>query len=287
MLDIIYRYDPDHPSLREPRTPSEAKKLLERGNRDFAHLLDSNYRMEEGQRVIPFDLSGLGLDGSGDVPTQRPFAAVLGCADARVPIEMIFNQGSNSLFVVRVAGNVLGSECEGSLDYAAENFSATMKVIVVLGHTRCGAVSAAVDSFLDPAKYLHVSQHDNLRIILDRLFISVRVSGMALDRVHGPKIKAKAGYRDALVEMTVVVNAALAAHTIAKDLATPGRRLLYGVYDLGSRLVRLPLAAPGEDPLQDAGLFDPPSGEKEFEALADKLANSNRVRHMLRLPATT
>ena len=286
MLDIIYRYDPDHPNLREPATPEEAKALLEQGNRDFAHLLDKSYRFEEGQRVIPFDLSELGLDDGGGVPVQRPFAAVLGCADARVPIEMIFNQGSNSLFVVRVAGNVLGSECEGSLDYAAENFSHSMKLIVVLGHTRCGAVSAAVDSFLDPAKYLHVAQHDNLRIILDRLFISVRVSVMALERAYGETVKTKAGYRDALVEMAIVVNAALAAHTIRKDLGTANRHLLYGVYDLRSRLVRLPLAAHDEDALQDAGLYEPPGDEKAFEELAARLAHSPRTVHFLGLLTT-
>jgi len=281
MLDIIYRYDPEHPSLRAPRTAAQAKKLLEEGNRTFARLTDPGCMSADEDRVIPFDLSDMGLDEEGGgVPMQRPFAAVLGCADARVPIEMIFNQGSNALFVVRVAGNVLGAECEGSLDYAAAHFP-SMKVVVVLGHTRCGAVAAAVEAFLDPAEYLKIAGNDNLRVILDRLLISVRIASKALEGAWGAKVSRKKGYQDALVDVSVAVNAALAAHTLQHDLGGAGRRLLYGVYDLGSRLVRLPLAGPGEDLLTDSGLYDPPKDAAGFEELAGRLAGSGRTRWLL------
>ncbi|MBS1826258.1 MAG: hypothetical protein JST93_13130 [Acidobacteria bacterium] len=282
MLDIIYRYDPEHPSLRAPRTPAEAKKLLEEGNRVFARLSDPNAaKSGPAERVIPFDLSDMGLDEAGeDVPKQQPFAGVLGCADARVPVEMIFNQGSNALFVVRVAGNVLGAECEGSLDYAAGHFP-SMKLVVVLGHTRCGAVQAAANAFLKPEGYLAVAQNDNLRVILDRLLISVRIASQALEAEWGSRVRAKRRYTDALVDMSVSVNAALAAHTLRHDLGSAARRLLYGVYDLGSRLVRLPLGGPGDE-LTDAGLYDPPKDAKGFEELAGRLAGSRRTGWLLK-----
>jgi hypothetical protein len=152
---------------------------------------------------------------------------------------------------------------------------------VVLGHTRCGAVAAATSAFLRPAEYIEVAKNDNLRVILDRLFASVRVASIALEAEWGSRVRTKKGYQDALVDMTVSVNAALAAHTLREDLGAPGRRLLYGVYDLGSRLVRLPQAAPGEDLFSDAGLYDPPTDAKGFEALAGRLAASHRTRHTL------
>jgi carbonic anhydrase len=73
---------------------------------------------------------------------QRPFAAVLGCADSRVPPEVLFDQGLGDLFVVRVAGNVADDGSLGSLEYAAEHLG--VRLVVVLGHERCGAVQAAL-----------------------------------------------------------------------------------------------------------------------------------------------
>src|SRR5207342_3649559 len=125
----------------------------------------------------PVDPRDLGLaSGSGAMPKQRPFAAILGCSDARVPVELIFNEGPNDLFVVRVAGNGLGSEVLGSLKYAVENLGGCLKLIVVLGHSGCGAVSAAVDVFLDPTRYLALATSHSLRNILDRLLVVVQAS---------------------------------------------------------------------------------------------------------------
>ena len=77
------------------------------------------------QRVIRVDPSDLGLATSASgAAKQRPYAAVLGCSDARVPIELIFNEGPNDLFVVRVAGNGLGTEVLGSLKYAVDHLAA-------------------------------------------------------------------------------------------------------------------------------------------------------------------
>ncbi len=73
---------------------------------------------------------------------QAPCAAVVACSDSRVPPELLFDQGLGDLFVVRVAGNVIGGDALGSLEYAAEHLE--VPVIVVLGHSRCGAVAAAI-----------------------------------------------------------------------------------------------------------------------------------------------
>ncbi|WP_025662042.1 carbonic anhydrase [Rhizobium sp. IBUN] len=144
-------------------------------------------------------------------PSQRPFAAVLGCSDARVPLELIFNEGPNDLFVIRVAGNGLGSDVLGSLKYAVEHLGGTLKLIVVLGHSGCGVVSAAVDVFLNPGMYLSLVDRHSLREILDRLLVVVHVSAQKLQAAFGPDILQRAGYRQALIETSVVVNAALAA----------------------------------------------------------------------------
>lgn len=75
---------------------------------------------------------------------QAPFAVVLGCSDSRVPVELVFDQGLGDLFVIRVAGNVAAPSQIGSIEYAAAQLGA--RLVVVLGHTRCGAVAASVDA---------------------------------------------------------------------------------------------------------------------------------------------
>ena len=110
---------------------------------------------------------------------------MLGCSDARVPIELIFNEGPNDLFVVRVAGNGLGGEVLGSLKYAVEHLGGSLKLIVVLGHSGCGAVSAAVDVFLKPEAYLDARGQAHLRGILDRLLVVVHAAAKRMAAVHG------------------------------------------------------------------------------------------------------
>src|SRR4051812_43943579 len=105
MFDIIYRYDPDHPQERRPPgNPDEARRLLEDGNQAFASLAAGT---GDQVRIVPMELADVGRAESGGVPVQQPFAAVLGCADARVPTELIFGRACNELFVVRVAGNII------------------------------------------------------------------------------------------------------------------------------------------------------------------------------------
>jgi carbonic anhydrase len=104
-------------------------------------LKDGNARSVGGKTTHPHqDAARRALTaGQG----QHPFAAVLSCSDSRVPVELIFDQGIGDLFVVRVAGNVAATDEIGSLEYAVDHLGAP--VVVVLGHSQCGAVTAAVE----------------------------------------------------------------------------------------------------------------------------------------------
>src|SRR5580704_8769900 len=73
---------------------------------------------------------------------QRPFAIILGCSDSRTPVEILFDQGFGDLFVVRIAGNIVAPSIVGSIEFAASQFGT--RLVVVMGHTQCGAISATV-----------------------------------------------------------------------------------------------------------------------------------------------
>src|SRR5436190_16552351 len=151
-MQIEYRDTPgDEAPTREPAYADEAIAWLESGNRQFAGLASGQIDVPEAG--IPFVINAdFGVRSVvRAAPEQRPFGLVLGCSDARVPIELVFGRAVNDLFVVRVAGNTIGDDAIASLTYAADQF-ATAKTIVVLGHTQCGAVAAAVDVFLKPRR---------------------------------------------------------------------------------------------------------------------------------------
>lgn len=90
-------------------------------------------------------------------PRQTPFAAFLGCADSRVPIEIVFDQGFGDLFVTRIAGNVASSENIGSLEFGTQVLGC--KVLYVLGHTACGAVTATMKREAVPGQISSLFQH--------------------------------------------------------------------------------------------------------------------------------
>lgn len=98
---------------------------------------------------------------------QEPFAIILGCSDSRVPAEMVFDQGLGDLFVIRVAGNIVAPSQVGSVEFAAARFDT--RLVVVLGHSRCGAILATLDELRAPSE----SQSRNLRSIVDRVRPSV------------------------------------------------------------------------------------------------------------------
>jgi carbonic anhydrase len=279
-IDIVYRFDPAHPLRRPvPRTSAEALRRLLRGNRAFAGLVDARPGRPP---VIWLDADDVGHGVEpGKAPAQRPFAAVLGCSDARVPTEMVFQERSNDLFVVRIAGNGLDNGCIGSLRYAEDHFSDSLRLVVVLGHSRCGAVTAAVDAFLAPKSYLPLASNYPLRAIVDSILVAVRTASLALEAAHADGVTSRPGYRAALVETTSILNAALAAYALREELETRTCRVVFGVYDLTTRFVGVPRGSAHRAAPRSPELLPPPRSHGQLRRLAMEVAGSRRVRSLL------
>ena len=150
---------------------SEALQRLREGNRRFVKEATSRHSFEWTE-------------------AQEPFAIILGCADSRVPAEIVFDQGLGDLFVIRVAGNIVAPSQVGSVEFAAERYHT--RLVVVLGHSQCGAVLATLEELQRPSD----SQSRNLRSIVDRVRPSVEPL-LAGPHSHDP---------NALVEQAVRAN---------------------------------------------------------------------------------
>ncbi len=105
---------------------------------------------------------------------QHPYATILSCSDSRVPPELIFDAGFGELFIIRVAGNVIAPEVAGSLQYAARHLQTPL--FVVLGHTGCGAVAAAIDTRLHGTR-----QHSRIQILVDSILPGLAALDSQLD----------------------------------------------------------------------------------------------------------
>jgi carbonic anhydrase len=133
----------------------DALTRLRDGNRRFVESMQAG-SAPNGQfrRVLPGQI-------------QQPFAIILGCSDSRVPAELVFGQGFGDLFVIRIAGNIVAPSQVGSVEFAAERFGT--RLVVVLGHTDCGAINATVEELRRPTP----DQSPGLRAIVDRIRPSV------------------------------------------------------------------------------------------------------------------
>ena len=152
----------------DPTTPEAALQAL----------LDGNARFAAGRPTAPHrDLARLRETAAG----QTPFAAVLTCADSRVPVEILFDQGLGDVFVVRNAGNVVSSEEMASLEFGTLVLGA--KVLVVLGHSSCGAVKATIAGGAVPGQISTIYQH--IRPAVDQ-------AGPDLDRVIAQNVRNQA-----------------------------------------------------------------------------------------------
>jgi carbonic anhydrase len=142
----------------------EALDLLKQGNKRFvAGELSPHTVSAEARHKMA-------------VETQSPTAIILGCSDSRVPAELVFDQGLGDLFVIRVAGNIVAPSQIGSVEFAAERFG--VRLVVVLGHTHCGAVSACLSELQQPAE----NQSRNLRSIVGRIQPAVEpLIGMGME----------------------------------------------------------------------------------------------------------
>lgn len=133
LLMSVFLWRGDRPEAAEqqasPDTPDKAWAALLAGNQRYVtnKTLNQNRSVERVKEVAA---------------GQKPFAAILGCADSRTPPELLFDQGVGDLFVVRLAGHATGDKVLGSLEYTVAHLGS--KIIVVLGHSRCGAVEAAI-----------------------------------------------------------------------------------------------------------------------------------------------
>jgi carbonic anhydrase len=142
------------------------------GDRSLISALEALERLREGNRRFVGGVRSLEtvmsqLHRSRLVSGQKPFAVILGCSDSRVPVEIVFDQGLGDLFVIRVAGNVVAPSQVGSVEFAAERYGT--RLVVVLGHTQCGAVQATLEALQQPG-----GQHThNLASIVDRIRPSV------------------------------------------------------------------------------------------------------------------
>jgi len=129
----------------------EALTLLREGNRRFVasqSAIDSTTHQQRRAALVD---------------KQEPFAIVLGCSDSRVPSELVFDQGFGDLFVIRVAGNIVAPSQVGSVEFAAVRFQT--RLVVVMGHTQCGAIMAAMEEILGRS----APESQNLRSIVDRV----------------------------------------------------------------------------------------------------------------------
>lgn len=147
-----------------------AMKVLDR-------LVEGNRRFVSGEGVR--DLAQEHARRRELVADQEPCAIVLGCSDSRVPAEMVFDQGLGDLFVIRVAGNIVAPSQVGSIEFAAERFG--VRLVVVLGHTQCGAVQAALEEAERPSG----GGSPNLGFIVDSILPCVAplvATGEAADR---------------------------------------------------------------------------------------------------------
>jgi carbonic anhydrase len=158
-------------------TALDALERLREGNRRFASGVGSEGGLSNGARRAEL------------VTGQQPFAIVLGCSDSRVPAEIVFDQGLGDLFVIRVAGNIVAPSQVGSVEFAAERFGT--RLVVVLGHSQCGAVLATLEELRRP----HDNRSRNFRSIVDRIRPSVEgllatAAGMDADAVMHEAVRA-------------------------------------------------------------------------------------------------
>jgi carbonic anhydrase len=274
-MQVIYRLTPSSGGAAAPHDARTALDWLAAGNHRFSLLLapdEDPGSTPPTTLVIEGDL-GIGATLGGE-PKPKPFGVVLGCADERVPIELMFGRTLNELSVVRLAGNGVGSDAIGSIEHAIRHYP-TVQVVVVLGHTFCGAVAAAVEACVKPQHFLELTSSLSLRFLLERIQVSVRAASTALQEQYGIEVTGAPGYEWALLDIAVVLNAADAARCVRAGLSPDAAArvsVMYSVYDATTHRVSAgvtPFAAP-------------PADVEEFRALASTLARAYRIRGRLR-----
>ncbi len=198
-----------------PKTGAQALELLKAGNERYVNSLanaNASPMMQKRPELVH---------------EQYPFAIILGCSDARVPVEIVFDQGLGDLFVIRVAGNVVAPSQIGSVEFAAEKFGT--QLVVVLGHSHCGAVTACVETLLSPEQ----NYSPNLQSIVDRIRPSV-YNLHELASATGAEVD-----EEILIDRSIRANVRMSVSQLKhgsrtlEDMVDAGRLLIVGAeYDL-------------------------------------------------------
>ena len=196
-------------------SPNRALERLKEGNRRFV----SDVHMRDESQTRRMALAG----------GQEPFAVILGCSDSRVPAEIVFDQGLGDLFVIRVAGNVVAPSGIGSVEFAATRFGT--QLVVVLGHTSCGAIIATMDELQQPTE----NRSPNLHSIVNRIRPSVEPLLLSGEHEADP---------DALIDHAVRSNIDMSVNqlrrgsAILENLIAQGRLAIVGaLYSLETGVV--------------------------------------------------
>ncbi len=213
------------PSTWDPKSPSPSQALrrLVEGNRRF---LEKGAAL--GTRVFRAELAD---------EDQRPFAIILGCSDSRTPVEILFDEGFGDLFVVRIAGNVVAPSVVGSIEFAAAQYGT--RLVVVLGHTRCGAIAATVKALQSGDG----PESKNIRAITDR--IAPHVEGLV--RTAGPTAGPGLLRETMRVNVRASVDHLRHGSRLLEELVLAGRLAVVGAeYELETGRVHFLDALPAE-----------------------------------------
>lgn len=218
--DQILYADYSTRELQDALTPDQVLEAIKEGNERF----------RTGRRLTR-DLDWPDAASAG----QHPLAVVLGCIDSRTPAEIVFDLGVGDVFSVRVAGNITSPEVVGSIEYACAVAGA--RLVIVMGHTRCGAIGAAVDRACSPGQEVAASGCEHLRRLVSEIEVSIPPG-------HEPRGEQSDGEREALVDAVTRRNVARSVSRLREEspaldgLAREGRVAIVGaVYDVSTRRI--------------------------------------------------
>ena len=198
--------------LKDPaaQSPREALRLLKNGNSRF-------YSGTPNSASVPANAR------RAQIMSQTPYSVILGCADSRVPVEIVFDQGPGDIFSIRVAGGVAEDATLGSIQYAVTHLK--VHLIVVLGHEGCGAVTAAMQS-----AQARADEPPHVRFLLDKIEPAVR----DLPPIHDHKARM----REAVVSNVRLQKRAVEADPIVARAIESGQIEVVGAfYEIGSGAV--------------------------------------------------
>ena len=208
--------DDEEALAQKPTTPAKKPQPVS-PDKALKQLIEGNKRFVEEKRAAP-NQSRLRLQETA--VAQYPFASILGCADSRVPAEIVFDQGLGDLFVVRVAGNVSSQTAIGSLEFSTAVLGS--QLIVVLGHAKCGAVIAAIKNEPLPGR---------IGVFVEEIKPAVETARYKTGDVEKNSIIANVQYQ---------VKKLAESSTIIGGLVKEGKlKIVGGLYDLASGKVTL------------------------------------------------